>query len=84
LSCGTQDDRLIKDRDKGFVESSLHIPLQKLRDEIDTLDKEALMVTYCNKGVSGNAAQNVLINQGFKNVYNLSGGYKQYRVEMNK
>ena len=78
------DVRGKKDRDKGFVESSLHIPLQKLRDEIDTLDKEALTVTYCNKGVSGNAAQNVLINQGFKNVYNLSGGYKQYRVEMNK
>jgi NADPH-dependent 2,4-dienoyl-CoA reductase/sulfur reductase-like enzyme/rhodanese-related sulfurtransferase len=78
------DVRGKKDRDKGFIAGSLHIPLQKLRAELPGLDKGGLTVTYCNKGVSGNAAQNVLINRGFKNVYNLSGGYRQYCSEMNK
>lgn len=39
------------------------------------------LFVHCNKGVSGNAAQNILINNGFRNVYNLSGGYKQYLIE---
>ena len=74
------DVRGKKDRDKGFIEGSLHIPLQKIRSELANLSKDDLIVVHCNKGVSGNAAQNILINNGFRNVYNLSGGYKQYRV----
>jgi len=42
------------------------------------MDKDTVTVTYCNKGVTGNAAQNILINKGFKKVYNLSGGLKQF------
>lgn len=47
-------------------------------------------MTYCNKGTTGNAAQNVLINLGFKQVFNLSGGnknyqrYKRFQVERKK
>ena len=37
-------------------------------------------MTYCNKGTTGNAAQNVLINLGFKQVFNLSGGNKIINV----
>ncbi|MDN6502546.1 MAG: hypothetical protein L0K60_11530, partial [Tetragenococcus koreensis] len=36
-------------------------------------------VTYCNKGVTGNASQNLLLNYGFEKVYNLSGGNKNYQ-----
>ena len=75
------DVRGKKDREKGFIEKSLHIPLQKLRTELLNLKKDDMIVCYCNKGVTGNAAQNVLINNGFKNVFNLSGGYKQYLAE---
>ena len=44
------------------------------------LDKNATTITYCNKGVTGNAAQNILLNEGFKEVYNLSGGNKNYQI----
>ncbi|HRX08996.1 MAG TPA: rhodanese-like domain-containing protein, partial [Candidatus Limiplasma sp.] len=36
-------------------------------------------ITYCNKGVTGNATQNILLAKGFKKVYSLSGGRKQYQ-----
>ena len=39
-----------------------------------------IIITYCNKGVTGNAAQNILLNKGFRNVFNISGGHKQYKV----
>lgn len=64
---------------KGHVKSSKNIPLKELRGRLEELDKSKETVTYCNKGVTGNAAQNVLINHGFKKVYNLSGGNKFYK-----
>jgi rhodanese-related sulfurtransferase len=33
--------------------------------------------THCNAGNSVNAAQNILLNHGFKSVSNISGGYKK-------
>lgn len=73
------DVRSIKDYDKGHIEGAVNIPLEKLKDEAECFDKNKVYVVHCNKGVTGNAAQNLLINLGFKEVYNLSGGYKQYK-----
>ena len=74
------DVRGKNDRDKGYIEGSLHIPLKKLRSELTNLNKDDVIVVYCNKGVTGNAAQNVLINHGFEKVYNLSGGHNSYKI----
>ncbi len=64
---------------KGRVLDAVNIPQAKLRGDNLPLDKEVLTVTYCNKGVTGNAAQNILINQGFDKVLNLSGGHKFFK-----
>lgn len=53
------DVRSAKDRAKSFVEGSVHVPLAELRERAGELDPAVATVTYCNKGVSGNAAQNV-------------------------
>jgi NADPH-dependent 2,4-dienoyl-CoA reductase/sulfur reductase-like enzyme/rhodanese-related sulfurtransferase len=74
------DVRSAKDRAKGFVDGSVHIPLAELRARAMELDPAVLTVTYCNKGVTGNAGQNVLRNLGFEHVYNLSGGNKNYQA----
>ncbi|OOO00181.1 MAG: dehydrogenase [Epulopiscium sp. Nele67-Bin004] len=63
---------------RGHVEGAINIPFATLRDNFDKIDKKGPTVVYCNKGVTGNAAQNLLINNGFKKVYNLSGGNKFY------
>lgn len=73
------DVRSAKDRAKGFVDGSAHIPLQELRARAVELDPTVLTITYCNKGVTGNAGQNLLRNLGFTQVYNLSGGNKNYQ-----
>lgn len=65
---------------KGTVSGACNIPQGKLRDEDLPLDKEILTVTFCNKGVTGNAAQNILLNRGYKKVLNLSGGHKFYKI----
>lgn len=73
------DTRSAKDFEKGHVHDAIHIPLGELRARAGELSKDIPTVTYCNKGVTGNAAQNVLINLGFQAVYNLSGGNKNYQ-----
>jgi len=72
------DARTETQYEKAHVETADNIPHAKLRDAVQKMDKDVVTVTYCNKGVTGNAAQNILLNNGFKDVYNLSGGHKQY------
>mgnify|MGYP000577184808 CR=1 FL=1 len=78
------DARISKQFEESHVDKAINMPQDKLRDELKTLDKDALTITYCNKGVTGNAAQNILINHGFSKVYNLSGGHKFYKETKDK
>ena len=73
------DARTRQQFDQAHVDEALSIPQECLRNRMDQLDRDSEIVTYCNKGVTGNAAQNILLNSGFKKVYNLSGGHENYR-----
>ncbi len=73
------DVRSAQDHAKSHVPGAIHIPLSELRVRADELDPTLPTVTYCNKGVSGNAGQNILRRRGFTWVANLSGGNKNYQ-----
>ncbi len=73
------DARIARQYAEGHVGTAVNLPHAELRDSLSAIDPEKTVVTYCNKGVTGNAAQNILLNRGFKKVYNLSGGFKQYK-----
>lgn len=64
---------------KNHVRNAIHIPMPQLRKGLEDLDKEKMTVVYCNKGVTSNTAQNLLLNIGFKQVYVLSGGNTNYQ-----
>ncbi|MGL4645208.1 MAG: FAD-dependent oxidoreductase [Vagococcus fluvialis] len=74
------DTRSPKQFNVSNIPGAINIPLADLREELKALNKALPTVTYCNKGVTGNAAQNILINAGFEKVYNLSGGNKNYQI----
>ncbi len=76
------DVRSAKDFAKSHVPGAIHIPLGELRARAGELDPALPTVTYCNKGVSGNAGQNVLRCLGFTWVANLSGGNKNYQAHL--
>ena len=78
------DARVPAQFEKRHVPSAVNIPHEKLRVAAESLNHEAVAITYCNKGTTGNAAQNILLGKGFKHVYNLSGGEKQYATEHGK
>lgn len=74
------DARVSKQYEQDHIETACNIPHSKLRNSLDDFDKDTTTITYCNKGVTGNAAQNILLNHDFKEVYNLSGGHKNYKI----
>jgi NADPH-dependent 2,4-dienoyl-CoA reductase/sulfur reductase-like enzyme/rhodanese-related sulfurtransferase len=74
------DVRSESDYARSHVPGAVNIPLGQLRRRIGELDRTAATVTYCNKGVSGNAGQNILLRSGFAAVANLSGGNKNYQA----
>jgi len=74
------DARVAKQYQEHHVDHAVSMPHSSLREQMAALDKDKPVVTYCNKGTTGNAAQNILINQGFRKVFNLSGGHKQYKA----
>jgi NADPH-dependent 2,4-dienoyl-CoA reductase/sulfur reductase-like enzyme/rhodanese-related sulfurtransferase len=76
------DARVSRQFEESHVDRAINIPHGQIREKVDELDKERTIVTYCNKGVTGNAVQNILINNGFKKVYNISGGHKNYKTQI--
>ncbi|NLW11538.1 MAG: FAD-dependent oxidoreductase [Clostridiaceae bacterium] len=74
------DARVAAQYANSHVDDAISMPHDEIRELIDSLDPSKPVVTYCNKGTTGNAAQNVLINKGFAKVYNLSGGHRQYDI----
>nr|WP_320027367.1 rhodanese-like domain-containing protein [uncultured Acetobacterium sp.] len=72
------DTRVPEQYAAGHLPDAINLPHELLRQKLDQLDPTRPIVTYCNKGVTGNATQNILLNHNFKNVYNLSGGYQFY------
>jgi NADPH-dependent 2,4-dienoyl-CoA reductase/sulfur reductase-like enzyme/rhodanese-related sulfurtransferase len=78
------DARIASQYETSHITKAQNIPHTKLRTSVNDLDPNAITVTYCNKGVTGNAAQNILIGKGFHKVFNLSGGHKQYKKMQNR
>lgn len=74
------DVRSPKQYEAAHIPGAMNIPLGELRSRAKDLDRNKKYVVHCNKGVTGNAAHNVMLNLGF-DCYNLSGGYKNYSVQ---
>ena len=63
---------------QGAIESSINIELDQLRNNLDGLDKEKPTIVYCARGLRGYVATMILENNGFKNLYNLGGGFNTW------
>lgn len=68
--------------EKEHIPGAVNISLAELRFKTGEINRDLPVVVYCNSGTSGNAAQNIMINSGFSQVFNLSGGYKNWSATM--
>lgn len=62
----------------GSIEGSINIPLDSLRERLGELDKNKKIIVYCAIGLRGYVGTRILMQHGFENVYNFSGGYSTF------
>jgi NADPH-dependent 2,4-dienoyl-CoA reductase/sulfur reductase-like enzyme/peroxiredoxin family protein/TusA-related sulfurtransferase/rhodanese-related sulfurtransferase len=77
------DSRFEEEHLMGNLENTIDIPLDSLRPNISKLNKDKPTYVFCMVGLRGYVAARQLINNGFKQVYNLSGGFKTLKLIQN-
>lgn len=59
----------------GYIPGARNIPLAELGGRLDELDPDAATVVYCKAGSRSATASQLLVDNGFAEVYNMLGGY---------
>ncbi|HEX4822434.1 MAG TPA: MBL fold metallo-hydrolase [Acidimicrobiales bacterium] len=72
------DVRAPGETEAGTIPGARLIPLARLVDELDTLDRDATTVVYCAGGYRSSIAASVLRAHGFRDVSDLIGGYSAW------
>ncbi len=62
----------------GKIQGAINIDIDQMRDRITELDREQPVILYCAKGMRGYISATILKNYGFKQVFNLSGGFNAW------
>ncbi|MDZ4667672.1 MAG: FAD-dependent oxidoreductase [bacterium] len=64
----------------GHIKGAIHIPIDDLRTRIKELDCSKKIIVYCAVGQRGYLANRILNQNGFEQVFNLSGGYNTWQA----
>jgi len=68
----------------GSIEGSVNIPVDDLRNRLAEIPQGKKLVVFCGTGHRSYFATRILMQNGFTEVYNLSGGYHTYEVATQK
>ncbi len=64
--------------DEAHIPGAINIPLNELGYRLFSLDKTKDIIVYCFTGVTSEVACQILVNAGFKDVYDMTGGIKAW------
>ncbi len=59
----------------GHLQNAVNIPLETLRERLGDIPRDRPLVTQCSVGYRSYVAQQILLQSGFADVRNLSGGF---------
>lgn len=74
------DVRTEKEFSLGSIPGAINIPVDELRSRLDELPKDKEIVLFCAVGLRGYLAWRILVQNGYSNIRNLSGGYKTWSI----
>ncbi|MHA2283910.1 MAG: FAD-dependent oxidoreductase [Promethearchaeota archaeon] len=74
------DVRTTREHEARNIEGSVNIPIHELRDRLTELSKEKPIFVYCEVGYRSYISTRVLLQNGFEEVYELTGGFKLYET----
>jgi rhodanese-related sulfurtransferase len=73
------DTRTHKEYEGGHIPGAIHIPLADIGGKIKKLRKDKELVVYCQNGNRSIWAIKRLMGMGYKNLFNLKGGYHAWK-----
>jgi peroxiredoxin family protein/rhodanese-related sulfurtransferase/TusA-related sulfurtransferase len=68
----------------GTIEEAINIPVDDLRQRLNEIPKDKTIYIFCQVGLRGYLASRILMQNGYDDVKNLSGGYKTYSLAIRK
>lgn len=78
------DVRTVDEYSLGSIPGAINIPVDELRSRLSELPKNKPIVVTCAVGLRGYLAYRILIQHGYNDVRNLSGGYKTWSIATTK
>ncbi|KQR70436.1 rhodanese-like domain-containing protein [Pedobacter sp. Leaf176] len=72
------DVRNLKEYNDGHIEGAEHVFVGTLPDNLHKISKDKQVVIHCQSGDRATIAYSILINNGFDNIKNYSGGIKEW------
>ncbi len=73
------DIRSDKEYEQGHIPGAAHVPLSEIGERVKKLKKDKELVVYCQNGNRSIWAIKRLMGMGYKNLYNLKGGYDAWK-----
>ncbi|MFC2159368.1 rhodanese-like domain-containing protein [Actinomycetota bacterium] len=67
------DVRTIEEYNSGHLEGALLLPVQELEDRLNELPMDKPIIVYCRSGNRSRTAAEILVNNGFKQIYDMGG-----------
>lgn len=68
----------------GTIEGAKNIPVDELRNRLSEIPQDREIIIFCQVGLRAYLACRILRQKRFKNIKNLSGGYKTYFLTVQK
>ena len=78
------DVRTAEENALGTIEGSINIPVDELRNRLNDVPSDKKLIVFCGTGHRSYFGSRILLQRGFSNVYNLSGGYLTYEYATQK
>lgn len=76
------DVRTTEEYQEGHIPNATLIPLQELESRLDELDEHQTYLVVCRSGNRSAQASDLLTNNGFSNIYNMTGGMNSWSYEI--
>lgn len=76
------DSRTVEEFKMGHIDGAVNIPVDDIRSRMAEIPRDKKIIVYCAVGLRGYIVSRILMQHGYTNVFNLSGGYKTYSCIM--
>src|SRR4030043_1557554 len=73
------DVRSKEEFDSGHIEGAYLVPVSELENRLAELPRDKPVIVYCRSGSRSTSAANILLDKGFKEIFNMAGGIIEWQ-----